>query len=228
MQVTHVPSPGIVTVTDTYLGSGSPPLVVGGAGTWNDGSDATYAELEVFEHPDVSYADSGTVTLGKVATTQNPALATAYAMIRYQALDPDMRKPHARVDRVGAIPDETNPLISTGLQPWATGTGAPEWYKLPLVEWYGGGMADVLAEIQPGSSAQLVLNVIPEYLSTIAYRTPRMRIYEAYLVIETPGSDAPPCRIYPRSDGLGVGAGRAYPPPKSQQRSPGNRGVGYY
>jgi hypothetical protein len=38
---------------------------------------------------------------------------------------------------------------------------------------------------------------------------------------------APPCRIYPRDDGLGVGAGRIFPPPTSHQRS-GRRAGGYY
>ena len=37
---------------------------------------------------------------------------------------------------------------------------------------------------------------------------------------------APPCRLFPRGDGLGVGGGRHFPPPKSQQRS--GRRFGYY
>lgn len=37
---------------------------------------------------------------------------------------------------------------------------------------------------------------------------------------------APPCRLFPRDDGLGVGGGRIFPPPKSQQRS--GRRFGYY
>lgn len=37
---------------------------------------------------------------------------------------------------------------------------------------------------------------------------------------------APPCRLFPREDGLGVGGGRHYPPSKSQQRSA--RRFGYY
>lgn len=37
---------------------------------------------------------------------------------------------------------------------------------------------------------------------------------------------APPARLFPREDGLGVGGGRHFPPPKSQQRS--NRRFGYY
>ena len=37
---------------------------------------------------------------------------------------------------------------------------------------------------------------------------------------------APPCRLFPRGDGLGVGGGRHFPPSKSQQRS--GRRFGYY
>lgn len=39
-------------------------------------------------------------------------------------------------------------------------------------------------------------------------------------------TDAPPCRLFPRGDGLGVGSGRHFPPSKSQQRS--GRRFGYY
>ena len=35
-----------------------------------------------------------------------------------------------------------------------------------------------------------------------------------------------PCRLFPREDGLGVGGGRIFPPPRSQQRS--LRRFGYY
>lgn len=38
---------------------------------------------------------------------------------------------------------------------------------------------------------------------------------------------APPCRKYPREDGLGVGGRRHYPPARSQQRS-SRRAGGYY
>jgi len=38
---------------------------------------------------------------------------------------------------------------------------------------------------------------------------------------------APPCRLYPREDQLGVGSGRIWPPPKSHQYSP-RRAGGYY
>lgn len=38
---------------------------------------------------------------------------------------------------------------------------------------------------------------------------------------------APPCRLYPREDRLGVGSGRIWPAPKSQQASP-RRAGGYY
>lgn len=39
---------------------------------------------------------------------------------------------------------------------------------------------------------------------------------------------APPCRLYPRSDRLGVGSGRIFPPPKSHQYSPRRSGATYY
>lgn len=45
-------------------------------------------------------------------------------------------------------------------------------------------------------------------------------------VVSTRRPVAPPARIFPRDDGLGVGGGRHFPPPKSQQRS--GRRFGYY
>lgn len=42
-----------------------------------------------------------------------------------------------------------------------------------------------------------------------------------------PFTIAPPCRLYPREDQLGVGSGRIWPPPKSQQFS-NRRAGGYY
>lgn len=40
-------------------------------------------------------------------------------------------------------------------------------------------------------------------------------------------SVAPPCRVHPREDQLGVGSGRIWPPPRSHQASP-RRAGGYY
>lgn len=42
-----------------------------------------------------------------------------------------------------------------------------------------------------------------------------------------PFTVAPPCRLYPRDDQLGVGSGRVWPPPKSHQAS-SRRAGGYY
>lgn len=42
-----------------------------------------------------------------------------------------------------------------------------------------------------------------------------------------PAAVAPPCRLHPREDELGVGSGRIWPPPRSQQFSP-RRAGGYY
>lgn len=56
-----------------------------------------------------------------------------------------------------------------------------------------------------------------------------LRVYEITLTVDytTTITFAPPARKYPREDGLGVGARRHYPPPRSQQRS-GRRVGGYY
>lgn len=55
-----------------------------------------------------------------------------------------------------------------------------------------------------------------------------MTVYEAWLEIGASAPTvAPPCRLYPREDDLGVGSGRIYPPPRSQQRSLRRVG-GYY
>lgn len=57
----------------------------------------------------------------------------------------------------------------------------------------------------------------------------QMRYYELALTVDyvSATSHAPACRKYPREDRLGVGSGRHYPPPRSQQFS-ARRAGGYY
>lgn len=65
--------------------------------------------------------------------------------------------------------------------------------------------------------------IIPDQTSTVTGALLLEYMTFGVIVSDT----APPCRLYPREDHLGVGSGRIWPPPKSQQASP-RRAGGYY
>ena len=79
-------------------------------------------------------------------------------------------------------------------------------------------------------SANWTLEVEPPKLEAgdpTSYPDRRTRVYDLLVSYRTlVARDAPPCRLLPREDGLGVGGGRHFPPAKSQQRS--GRRFGYY
>lgn len=217
--------PGAVTVSDADTGGNStPPTVVGAPPQWSDNSDATYTELEVFEHPDVSYRDGGHGVLEKKAVAFNPATVQVFARVRYQALASDMLRPFASISRTGRPADRLFAAQTTEPALSEVASMSAVTVDLPMTEWYPGAYSDLLAEIQPGHTQELVLNVYPGFLRVIAFRTPRMRIYEASVFIKG-AAVAPPGRLFPRDDYLSLG-GHHYPPPTSQQRS--GRRFGYH
>lgn len=218
--------PGAVTVSDADTGGNStPPTVVGAQPQWLDGSDATYTELEVFEHPDVSYRDGGHGVLEKKAVAFNPATVQVFARVRYQALASDMLRPFASISRTGRPADRLFAAQTTEPALSEVASMSAVTVDLPMTEWYPGAYSDLLAEIQPGHTQELVLNVYPGFLRVIAFRTPRMRIYEASVFIKG-ATAAPPCQNFPRDDRQGVGAGQNHPPPKSHQG--GRTNFGYW
>lgn len=216
--------PGVVSVSDNYSSSANPetPFIVGDPnGLWNDDSDATYAELETFEHPDVSYADSASATLPiNPAIPSNPAsVRSVLARVRYQALDVDMRPPMVWVDQ---FPSTLGTQRVAMKQPTGPAAMTPTWIEIPLDLLLP---QDFLDDARSGTRS-LVLSVLSPYLSTYSFRAPWMRIFEAMLIVETASNEAPPCRQIRRGDHFDPGGARMFPPSKMQQTSP--RHVGAY
>ena len=75
-----------------------------------------------------------------------------------------------------------------------------------------------------GASYASFPNVVDEVAVYGHVLTPE-RVWAHYIAAKC-STVAPPCRRFPRADDLGVGGGRAYPPPRSQQRS--GRRFGFY
>lgn len=220
MPVTRkVIAPGTPVLFDSHTTAPGdvPPVLVGGAGTFSDDSDATYVEFETYEHPSVSYADTATLALQPTPLVKTTtAGVTVSAWVRYQSLSVDMAPPRIQIRRAG--------IDLVVAEPAAPGSAATTWIEIPL-PFTDANLASFLSLIDSGSETVNLIVTAP-FLRTYTFRNTRTRVYEAYLMVTTPGSDAPPCRIFPRADGLGVGSGRRFPPPKSQQRS--GRRFGYY
>lgn len=223
--MTIVRTTGAIGVNDSRIISGDPPFVVGDPPQWDDASDGTYADLETFEHPDVTYADSASARLSPTSgVTQNEGLAQISARIRYQAMDPGMHPPWVRIHG-GTF---TSPAWLFGPDDptdVSEGSQTPTWITIPLPTITPSRTAYFLEKIADGSES-ITIRVTAPFLRNIAFRTPRTRIYEAHLVVTGP-TDAPGCRNYPADTSTAVGGQvRQWPPSKSRQRS--SRGVGYY
>lgn len=201
-----VPTTGAVLVEQGTFGDGAtPPVVVGAAPQWADNSDATYAEIETMETPGVTAVDRAFASLVRTPVELDPTIATLVARVRFANLAPDMAGPTVLVSTFGDV------LIETTAQGPASLT--PTWVDIPLT---GAGLADTLFAISTTNTALTVrapaLRVQSRYVRT--------RIYEAYLVVTTPQSVAPPRDHYPRDDEYGTSSARQhYPSPKSVQRS---------
>lgn len=204
-----------VTVNNTGL-SGGAGVVVGSPPVWKDGSDATYAEFAG------QFNGAGEPTFGGAAVSSFQAIAepltksAIYILVRLRlaaVLGTDVNNPRVDVGTLSLTPGTKAPLSPTWVE-----------YRLTRANETVAGSWDNFFDTYPSSNLSVLVDT---RAGEGILATHRWQIYEAEVFAVMPG-EAPPCRIFPRSDGLGVGAGRAYPPPKSQQRSPGNRGVGYY
>lgn len=211
---------GEVVVLDSggVPGISEPPFVVGSAPQWADESDASYADLETFEHPDVSYADGAEAEILK-----NPEVgfisegASVVARVRYQSMSPGMLRPYAWVpDPVSTFGE----LLLTSEHATASevGSTSPTWVEIPLTAGVEDGMQKFLERVRgEGGDDHLKLVVIAPFLLNIPNRLSRTRIYEAQLIVRTPGGIAPPGRLTGRGDSLDLGGGRLYPFAKTQQ-----------
>lgn len=196
--------PGAITVSDNGNNTGSPPLVVGGPPQWADASDGSYAELEVFEHPDVSYRDGGHGVLKKHEYSEGASIESVMARIRYQALDTGMKRPHARITRVEPFvtSDVRTAALTTepGVGPEDVASMTATVIDLPMTEGYPGAFATLVEELREGNGRVLRLDVYPGFLREIAWRSPRMRIYEAEVHVTLHLPPPAPFRLFPRRD----------------------------
>lgn len=110
--------------------------------------------------------------------------------------------------QAGDTPDALDAVFLTA---WAEGTfGTPS----------AGLTAGAVFDYDSGAAALLSPGSIPSASSIwFTYQSPRYRFLYA--------GTAPPCRLYPRADHLGVGSGRAYPPPNTHQASARRAGAHY-
>lgn len=93
---------------------------------------------------------------------------------------------------------------------------------LDIVGFSGITLSDVVTALEAG--AFLDINTI----LNVNQATPAVvTVYNAWIEVGIPPTCAPPLRRYPRPDSLGVGVGRHYPPPATQQSS-NRRAGGYY
>lgn len=199
----------------TIVGS-QPPSV------WGDDSDATYAYSE---------QEYGTL-VGNVA----PEITVNLEPQPDLYVHPDMRcAVWIKVETNASVPMEVRLTASPGADYRLTNEGVGHSAELAApAGWISYEMQpsfwpvyDTMASWQQGSTIYLTLQAAapdpdPEG-SFVRYH----RVFEARVVVYSMAPTvAPPCRLFPRDDGLGVGGGRHYPPPKSQQRS--GRRFGYY
>lgn len=198
----------------TGVVGGASPVVVGSAPQWADGSDATYAEVETYEHPDISYADWGEAELPAQPVIGNAALVRkVYARVRYRSLDANMRPPRIRLYQEFEGSDVQS-LI--GAQPTTGGSAEITWADIPLEELELGGLQQMLDILNGTSNGTVQMQIFAPFLRVAVGQFKRTRIYEAHVVVQGALS-APPCRITGRGDDLGRGSGRIVPRPKSQQ-----------
>lgn len=199
-----------VTANNGGLLGGDAASIVGAGAIWKDDSDGTYADIVTQMHGEgqPQFSSSGSCAITGPASL--PTAVKLFARLRVAALETGLPYPTVRISRLNS---EVN-----GSYPGDCPT-TPTWVDVPVT---GAALATFFAEPTTYSLG------VHSGFKTGASGDKHWRVYEARLYVTLLGDDAPPCRIFPRRDGLGVGAGCAFPPPKSQQRSPGNRGVGYY
>lgn len=207
-EVVAVDSGGVIGVSE-------PPFMVGEPPQWNDNSDGSYADLETFENPDVSYADAGVGALAVDESLPNASAAgvTVVAHVRYQSMNPAMAPP-----RVTVATDAGNSVLLTG-GGTGDGAGSPTWVEIPLEPLDGdaGLLQTFLDRISDPGAPAVDLNVFAPYLFGEVSVLKRTRIYEAFLVVSIPGGLAPPCRLTSRGDFHDLGGGRLFPFAKTQQ-----------
>lgn len=197
-----------------------PTTAVGDPPQWSDGSDASYVLIQGIYQTGVGIPGTATANLVPDSTVRARADSTVVARLRMSG---PASKPLPLVVIVG---QDGRLLISGGNDGFSP--GGVEWVDIPL-----SGTADNMRQFlnyigSGGELMRLRIAAATAFTYPSGSTSYQWYVYEAQLVLTIPSVDAPPCRIFPRSDGLGIGAGRAFPPPRSQQRSPGNRGVGYY
>jgi hypothetical protein len=169
------------------------------------GRDATDAEKRGF-HPSIGYSDMLGSTLDSATTVSGSIDLDPYFASKAWPV---------ATDNVGDF--------KTGYDPehmWGQAVLLVMGPRVLLTH-VDGAVAD-WPEVMDAVTADREAQVAGTYVFTCDWTPPRYR-----LVYETaPG--LPPCRVYPREDGLGASsAAQVWPPPKSEQRG-GRQGPGSY
>ena len=203
------------TVAASSLGGpGGEGYIVGSPPIWKDDSDATYAEIAgSYNGPgEPQFAANASAS---VVTASLPRLPVrVVANIRMAAtLGTGVREPRVFLVHPSAGFSNTT---STTTAPTAAG-----WRSFELTTSGGVDAWEWLRDEPDGFE----FSVHMPFYSPAPLEIQRLQIYEATVSVVFRGAP-PPARLFPREDGLGVGGGRIYPPPKSQQLS--GRRFGHY
>lgn len=212
-----VPLADTVTVQDTGIADGGGGVIVGSPPVWKDDSDATYASFGGHYLGDGNPQFYGEAAAGVAASVASlPLVLDVRAHVRIRAeAGTSPRMPRFRLQQqVGGGHEIT-------VAPMDVAPVAATWIPVPLSL-----TEEQAADFAVNPSIWRLTILPPEYFAPgVPNELQRWRVFEARLEAKV-RSDAPPCRLFPRADGLGVGGGRNFPPPKSRQRS--SRRFGYY
>lgn len=198
---------------------GGHELIVGSPPIWKDDSDATYAEFAGnYFGPGQPQFVGAAESVVDPAAQPVPSISEVVVRLRLKAvMGSSVKMPTVtlRENEVGGYSVATS-YPDTTLAPLS-----PTWVDVPLSL-----TADQLLGLGQFPDTWMVRVTAGGYTgAVIPNETQRIAVYEVRLAVKV-RSVAPPCRLFPRDDGLGVGSGRHFPSPKSQQRSA--RRFGYY
>lgn len=218
MSIFTVPTVGAVATNNAT--PAVPTEAIGAAPQWADNSDATHVIVRgVYQGGGTGISGSGTADLANGIDIGTNPEAVVKARVRLSEAT-GKPLPFASIIR----PNGTGLLSGgqIGVSPLT-----PTWVEIPVS---GGGLGLFQLFTATGQETlRLKIDsplgfVFPPGVNTFAWT-----IYEAEIVITTPGGVAPPLKLWPRDDEWGVGgAAQVFPDPTSSQGSSRVGGAGGY
>jgi hypothetical protein len=174
-----------------------------GSGWWSDDSDATYVRLHVVD-------TAKDTTTGWLPLFTGAAISTLTLHVRVTV---DSAVASAVPLSAELVADGVLPVSKAAFEFPSIPTGTAVWHDLTaeaeLV--FGYTLADLADQLSAASHA--IHLTVDDAISSGETRD--YFISEVWLEVGLQTSQAPPCQIYPRDDGLGAGGAAVWPPPSS-------------